>query len=334
MPGTISCDSCSDCTAKIAAADVGSIVYLSENITSAEEVCVRFTGISGVSFNCAKNSITGNRQETSIAVYAKDSPSVSANDCRISGYGTGIVFEDSNYSTAYLNSINNSGTGILINASVHANILANNVSGCLTEGLGGIVLVHSAQAALSGNNVSANELSGIVIQASSGNMISGNTADDNYDGITLVSSSVSNDLIRNDAGGNRQFGILIGNGSSDNRLNNNTLSENLYGLMLSEYAENNSVTWNRMCGSVYKDISQKGTGNNGSANDCDSPENWKDRGMISCTDTCDGICSLAGNYSPCGEVSLEEVINHINAWSAGEAELGEVVDLINAWSSV
>jgi alpha-L-fucosidase len=43
-------------------------------------------------------------------------------------------------------------------------------------------------------------------------------------------------------------------------------------------------------------------------------------------------CSLRGDYSPCGEVTITEVINLINKWIADEASITEVIQLINAWA--
>ncbi|RLI86885.1 MAG: hypothetical protein DRO76_03210 [Candidatus Altiarchaeales archaeon] len=44
-------------------------------------------------------------------------------------------------------------------------------------------------------------------------------------------------------------------------------------------------------------------------------------------------CELPGDYPPCGEVTLEEVVDFILLWAQGQAPLSEVVDLINAWAS-
>jgi len=43
-------------------------------------------------------------------------------------------------------------------------------------------------------------------------------------------------------------------------------------------------------------------------------------------------CDLPGDYPPCGEVTLEEVVDFILLWAQGQAELGDVVNLINAWA--
>jgi hypothetical protein len=45
------------------------------------------------------------------------------------------------------------------------------------------------------------------------------------------------------------------------------------------------------------------------------------------------ICDLAGDYWPCDEVELSEVVSLITLWIGDEASLREVVALINAWAS-
>jgi parallel beta-helix repeat protein len=44
-------------------------------------------------------------------------------------------------------------------------------------------------------------------------------------------------------------------------------------------------------------------------------------------------CEKAGDYPPCNEITLTEIVNYINAWARGEAELGDVIDLIIAWTA-
>ena len=52
----------------------------------------------------------------------------------------------------------------------------------------------------------------------------------------------------------------------------------------------------------------------------------------STTTTMPGPCELAGNYPPCEEVTLSEVVALINQWSAGQAALSDVVALVNKWA--
>ena len=53
----------------------------------------------------------------------------------------------------------------------------------------------------------------------------------------------------------------------------------------------------------------------------------------STTTTTQGECALSGDYPPCGYISLDEVVNHINEWAMGNADLSGVINLINAWSN-
>jgi hypothetical protein len=43
-------------------------------------------------------------------------------------------------------------------------------------------------------------------------------------------------------------------------------------------------------------------------------------------------CVMSGNYPPCGEVALSEVVAAINRWAADEFDLGEIISLINSWA--
>jgi hypothetical protein len=54
--------------------------------------------------------------------------------------------------------------------------------------------------------------------------------------------------------------------------------------------------------------------------------------ITSTTTTIPGQCSMAGDDPPCGQVTIGEVIAHINKWSAGTAGLSEIINLINAWA--
>ncbi len=43
-------------------------------------------------------------------------------------------------------------------------------------------------------------------------------------------------------------------------------------------------------------------------------------------------CILAGNYAPCGEVTLQEIVDFINKWADNQASLSDVMNLITAWA--
>jgi hypothetical protein len=44
-------------------------------------------------------------------------------------------------------------------------------------------------------------------------------------------------------------------------------------------------------------------------------------------------CPLSGDQSPCGTVSLNEIVSLINEWAQGNAVLSDVIQLINAWAA-
>ncbi len=44
-------------------------------------------------------------------------------------------------------------------------------------------------------------------------------------------------------------------------------------------------------------------------------------------------CALEGDYPPCGNVTVSEIINLITDWANGNASVSEVLDLITAWAT-
>ncbi|MFZ2456527.1 MAG: NHL repeat-containing protein [Candidatus Altiarchaeia archaeon] len=44
-------------------------------------------------------------------------------------------------------------------------------------------------------------------------------------------------------------------------------------------------------------------------------------------------CIQRGDIPPCGQVVLQEVVDHINKWMIGDARLSDVIALINMWAS-
>ena len=91
---------------------------------------------------------------------------------------------------------------------------------------------------------------------------------------------------------------------------------------------------NYVCSNTESDfLLYDSTGNSGDDNICDNPEGWNDEGATGCTYSCGEICDLSGDYPPCGEVTLSEVVDFINLWAQGQALIADVIDLINAWVS-
>lgn len=55
--------------------------------------------------------------------------------------------------------------------------------------------------------------------------------------------------------------------------------------------------------------------------------------IVSSTFVFSQSCPLSGDVSPCGDVTLSEIVNYINDWSRGDASLSDVINLINAWAA-
>ena len=53
----------------------------------------------------------------------------------------------------------------------------------------------------------------------------------------------------------------------------------------------------------------------------------------SATTTTQPQCIMPGNYPPCNDVTLSEVVNAINRWAAGEYDLWYLIDLIDSWAN-
>jgi hypothetical protein len=51
-----------------------------------------------------------------------------------------------------------------------------------------------------------------------------------------------------------------------------------------------------------------------------------------CLAALNGSCALAGDRSPCGQITLNEVVDIIKAWGEGSAQLNDVIDLIVAFN--
>jgi len=41
---------------------------------------------------------------------------------------------------------------------------------------------------------------------------------------------------------------------------------------------------------------------------------------------------MPGDYPPCGEVTIDELLNAIDLWTQGKMTMEEVLTLINAWA--
>ena len=63
------------------------------------------------------------------------------------------------------------------------------------------------------------------------------------------------------------------------------------------------------------------------------PANTNTTTTSTSTTTTIRACPLVGDYPPCGEISLSEVVDLINMWAADKASLGDTIALITKWAT-
>lgn len=346
---THTCSSCSDCNNKINSASAGDIIYLTTNITNQSGTCIAFTGTERIALDCQGNRIEGN-SSGDYGIYLNDSLDNTITNCRVSLFGYGIYLYSSNTNTITNNTANNNSyEGIKLFSSNNNTLIQNTVN----NNYQGITCYHSDNNTITGNTVNNNPWGGILFISSNTNTLTGNTANNNLWYGIYFSLSCNNSLIQNTANNNSGDGICIYYFSDNNALIQNTANYNEdYGIHLSS---SNTLTMNlnHACSNTVSDFYlSSSSGNSGDDNTCDNPDGWSDEGTSGCTYSCGGVttttttststttsttipaeCDLSGDYPPCGEVTLSEVVDFINQWAQGQALLADVIDLINAWAS-
>jgi parallel beta-helix repeat protein len=364
------CNSCEECNEMLSGAGPDSTVYLDSNITDSNQTCILITEKEGVNFNCQGNHISGtfNGEGDSEpkGIYINQSISISIKNCTIRRFKEGIACIKSNNTIISNNILESVCTGIDVRGADGNRIWDNEA---LNDDCAGIVLSDSAGNNLSQNRV-INSSFGIFVQNSFGNTIINNQVENNGDGgIWISGDSNYNNLSYNIAWGN-VCGILIEN-SANNSIDSNTIYNNTNGINVSSFklpgedytdSIDNVLQGNRVCSNRVLDYTLLLASNNsGDENVCDKPDGWNDAGTTGCSYSCNGTvttsstlptstststttsssttstttadCALPGDYPPCDEISIQEIIDMINKWIAGTASLGEVIDLINAWAS-
>jgi parallel beta-helix repeat protein len=225
----------------------------------------------------------------------------------------------------------------------------------------GIYLYYSDDNTITNASTRANNRSGVFLYNSGNNILDNITSEGNNETGFLIYESCANTIKNSRITGNTGTGIGVHN-SSGNRIYNNYFSnyqsnsilENAQG---SNHWNNSRITGNR----IYSPGNEIG-GNYWSAPDqngysdtctdanadgfCDQEYVLADGNIdrlplsgryqtttttTSTTTTTQGVCALAGDEPPCGEISIPEVVAIINKWAVGEATIPEVVALINAW---
>lgn len=216
---------------------------------SSEETCFTIK-TNDISITCLGNKIIGNGNGTGI--YIEKANNFSLENCTLSNFKNGIVFNSSK------------------NSTVIGNLITNNSEI-------GIFSKNSSGLKLKRNDIKENSNYAILFQDSDNNFIEENNLIKNPLGVSLYDSN-ENLLKKNTIKENSQYGILL-NSSSENSLEENTLSEiNSFGIYLFEGNEN-SLYKNKACNSkkgsydIYvKDSSE----NTGEKNTCTNFFDWND----------------------------------------------------------
>ena len=222
----------------------------------------------------------------------------------------------------------------------------------------GIYIISSSNIRIYENNISKNLGSGVMLSYNcTNNFLYGNIMSDNSEGLSLSSSTSGNNISMNVLTGNTYGIYLRGNG---NIVTQNTVTGNKdYGVFLAGTSNGSLIRGNTICDNADSDIyNDSAYTNAGDNNMCGAAGGWKDAGAVSgcvyscssvstttstpttssstpttsSTTTTQGQCSLPGDYPPCGPISLDEIVNHINKWAADRAALEEVINLILEWA--
>jgi len=204
-----------------------------------------------VTLDCAGHAVLG---PGSTGILANARSHVTVRNCRVSGFGAGIVLWQSTSSTVAGNTVSDSsgwgaggfwGVGIG-GYGVVDSAFFDNVSDA--NGGFGLSLFYSSGTTLSQNRATNNASIGFWISDSTGNTLTGNTASGNSgEGFEIPNGSSSNLLVANTSTGNGSDGFQVLGYSTGNRLLNNVASDN-GGDGFSIFARGNIFQGNRATG--------------------------------------------------------------------------------------
>jgi parallel beta-helix repeat protein len=177
-----------------------------------------------VSLDCAGHSVAGNPKQTGILVAGR--VGITITHCTVSGFGEGIVLEDTSQSTLSENTVSGSTIAGIRLAGSDRNTLTGNLM-TLTRnphgGGSGLVLSASSQNRLSFNAVDHSDLAGVSVAAGSQeNDFTANVSSYNGGAGFDVAASSTNSLLRNTAVGNRDYGFVVRDQAKRNKLLENS----------------------------------------------------------------------------------------------------------------
>jgi len=221
-------------------------------------------GASGITLNCAGNTITGSG--VGIGVNLTDVKGVTVENCNVTGFQYGFHIAGSSDNTFAGNAADdNTWYGFYLSNSSNYNTLTTNTAN--NNARQGIRLYYSSYNTLTGNTANSN-IYGFCLSASSGDTLSGNTADNNVHYGFNIAGTTSSTFTENTANNNLDVGIIVASTTSGNIFTGNTANDNsVAGFMFAPGSSNNTLTGNTAdnnTGYGYSDAST-GSGTAGTA---------------------------------------------------------------------
>ena len=181
------CDSCQDCTDKIAAASAGDTIRLTQDITGVDSRCIDFDGKDSITFDCQDHKIVGTDDYGSIGIALTDAEGGSnqntIKNCEVSHLQAGIYLSGSDQNTITdSTSYSNLYYGLAMIESEH-----NTVSRFTTidNNDAGLYILRSSNNIFEHTNSSYQDREGFLIESkdpsmpSDNNVITGSAIDDN-----------------------------------------------------------------------------------------------------------------------------------------------------------
>ncbi|UCH89273.1 MAG: right-handed parallel beta-helix repeat-containing protein [Thermoplasmata archaeon] len=203
-----------------------------------------------------KNASVQAGGENFFGIYLKNVKNATIENCVLDNNYYGIYIKDSNSIFIKDSNILNNKLGIYLESSRHCEIIGNNVSSSI---LNGILVEFSSNLVIKDNDIVSNHQVGIKIMSSSNNNIENNYITSNLsDGIYLYMSS-DNEITDNLVLSNKERGIGIKLSTNCIMINNNVESNSWEGIYLessdSGKLEKNKIRSNKMDGISFKSTS-------------------------------------------------------------------------------
>lgn len=263
-PGIVTCQSCLDCRNKIDSAKLGSTVYLISNITTTTDICIETIGKSGITFDCQNHAIKSTNGSGTYGIYLESATSMTIKNCRISGFGMGVVvYNRSDYTAIYKNIVQYStAEGVSVFLSNHVSVTDNIIENIPADSLAAVGIINSNQSIVMKNTIRNNRESGLILFYS-------------------MNSTVSDNILSGNG-----YAINITDDSEYNTFSRNTVENNTYGITIVLSSRENTLNSNLVCYNSKYDFYHTGINNTGTGNTCSKARGWSDANYSGCTSKC------------------------------------------------